>query len=293
VAVDPDRRGDAAITRQGELALHVAAPGATGSPCCWRPASSAHLQALGAVAQSRGLTLDEGGLRKSGTVLARAAEAEIYEALGLAFIPPELRETGEEVRLGQTGDLPELVDAGGLRGVLHAHTIASDGSDTLEDMACAPLQRGYAYLGLTDHSQTAHYAGGLKAERVALQQGEIDRLNRRWRSRELVRPALCERTDHLGPLLVSSGRYFAMRLSMAPGRLTAALSGDMALPAPDIDMRASRVLLQHRESEGPGGMVVSQVAGLERQREAIAQAWVECIERHHELLAVAREGART
>jgi DNA polymerase (family 10) len=67
-----------------------------------------------------------------------------------------------------------------LRGVLHAHTTESDGSDSLEDMAEATRQRGYAYLGLTDHSQTAHYAGGLKVEEVAAQQGAVDRLNKRF-----------------------------------------------------------------------------------------------------------------
>jgi DNA polymerase (family X) len=67
-----------------------------------------------------------------------------------------------------------------LRGVLHAHTTESDGSDSLEDMAEATRQRGYAYLGLTDHSQTAHYAGGLKVEEVAAQQRAVDRLNKRY-----------------------------------------------------------------------------------------------------------------
>src|SRR5581483_11872141 len=67
-----------------------------------------------------------------------------------------------------------------IRGVLHAHTDASDGVDTLEDMADATRQRGYRYLGLTEHSQTAHYAGGLKVDEVQAQQIEIDRLNKRY-----------------------------------------------------------------------------------------------------------------
>ena len=99
--------------------------------------------------------------------------------MGLPFIPPELRETGEEVAAAATGDLPDLVTQDDLQGVLHAHTDQSDGSDNLEEMAEATRQRGYAYLGLTDHSQTAHYAGGLKADRVAAQQRQIERLNTR------------------------------------------------------------------------------------------------------------------
>ena len=72
---------------------------------------------------------------------------------------------GKEVGLALDGKLPELVTQDDLRGVLHAHTTESDGSDSLEDMAEATRQRGYAYLGLTDHSQSAHYAGGLKVAR--------------------------------------------------------------------------------------------------------------------------------
>src|SRR5207302_7474779 len=76
--------------------------------------------------------------------------------------------------------LPELVTGKDIRGVLHAHTTESDGADTLEDMADATRSRGYAYLGLTDHSQTAHYAGGLKIDEVIAQQAAVDRLNRRY-----------------------------------------------------------------------------------------------------------------
>ena len=108
---------------------------------------------------------------KDGRVVAQRTEDEIYAALGLPYIAPELRETGKEVELAREGKLPELVTQGDLRGVLHAHTMESDGSDSLEDMAEAARQRGYAYLGLTDHSQTAHYAGGLKIQEVAAASG--------------------------------------------------------------------------------------------------------------------------
>ncbi|MBV9692723.1 MAG: PHP domain-containing protein, partial [Alphaproteobacteria bacterium] len=81
--------------------------------------------------------------------------------------------------LAQSGKLPDLVTQDDLHGVLHAHTTESDGSDTLKDMAEATRERGYSYLGLTDHSQTAHYAGGLKPDEVPVQQKEIDQLNKR------------------------------------------------------------------------------------------------------------------
>ncbi|MBV8683532.1 MAG: hypothetical protein JO111_11695 [Caulobacteraceae bacterium] len=177
VALDPHHHGDTTVIRQGELTLHVSDPQRYGVTLLLATGSSAHVDALRAIAKSKGLTLDHLGLRRNRTVVASETETEIYAQLGLPFIPPELRETGEEVRLAAAGELPELVTQADLRGVLHAHTTDSDGSDSLEDMAEAARKRGYGYLGLTDHSQTAHYAGGLKPDRVAAQQAAIERLN--------------------------------------------------------------------------------------------------------------------
>jgi DNA polymerase (family 10) len=101
----------------------------------------------------------------------------------LRFIAPELRETGEEVDFALDGELPELVTGNDIRGILHAHTTESDGGDTLEDMAQATKDQGYAYLGLTDHSQTAQYAGGLKPADVRAQQKHTDTLNKQFGSR--------------------------------------------------------------------------------------------------------------
>jgi DNA polymerase (family 10) len=100
----------------------------------------------------------------------------------LPFITPELRETGKEVGLALTGARPELLTDQDIRGTLHAHTTESDGEDSLEDMVQTTKDRGYAYLGLTDHSQTAHYAGGLKPAEVRAQQQHIDTLNNKFGS---------------------------------------------------------------------------------------------------------------
>jgi DNA polymerase (family X) len=179
VAVDPQHHGDTKIIKHGELTLHLAGPGRYGIALLRATGSAQHLEALTKLAQKRGMTLDAGGLGKKGRIVARATEEDIYTALGLPFIPPELRETGEEVQRGSSGNLPELVTRDDLHGVLHAHTTESDGADTLEGMADATRQRHYQYLGLTEHSQTAHYAGGLEADEVLAQQKEIDRFNGR------------------------------------------------------------------------------------------------------------------
>ena len=104
-------------------------------------------------------------------------ETEIYLALGLPFTDPELREGRGELELALKGKLPKLVNDQDLRGILHCHTDASDGTETLETMAKATRQRGFEYFGVADHSKSAHYAGGLSVEEIAQQHREADRLN--------------------------------------------------------------------------------------------------------------------
>jgi DNA polymerase (family X) len=94
-------------------------------------------------------------------------------------VPPELREGRNEIAQALAGNLPELVTDHDIAGILHAHTDRSDGLDTLETMAEAALSRGYEYVGVSDHSRSAHYAGGLSQQEIAEQQAEADGLNRR------------------------------------------------------------------------------------------------------------------
>jgi DNA polymerase (family X) len=109
--------------------------------------------------------LDADGLHK-GRVLIAASEREIYSALGLPFIEPELREGRGEIKSGLNGKPPQLVTDRDLRGILHCHTDASDGTETLETMAKATGERGFEYFGVADHSKSAHYAGGLSVEQI-------------------------------------------------------------------------------------------------------------------------------
>jgi DNA polymerase (family 10) len=183
VAADPHLHGaDRTIEQGDQLVVHVTRPERHGIALLLATGSDAHVDALRALARRKGLRLDRDGLSRNGRVVAQRTEEEIYAALGLPCIAPELRETGKEVQRALKGKLPELVTRDDLRGVLHAHTTESDGSDSLEDMAEATRERGYAYLGLTEHSQSAHYAGGLTEKEVAQQQRAIDRLNKRYGS---------------------------------------------------------------------------------------------------------------
>ncbi|HUQ82250.1 MAG TPA: PHP domain-containing protein, partial [Gemmatimonadaceae bacterium] len=103
-------------------------------------------------------------------------EPALYSLVGLACVPPEMREGLGELDAA-TRALPELVRLGDIRGVLHCHSTYSDGVVTIAEMAAAAKERGWSYLGITDHSQSAFYAGGLKPDDVARQHDEIDALN--------------------------------------------------------------------------------------------------------------------
>ena len=139
--------------------------------------SKEHNVALRARAQARGLKINEYGLYRGEALVECGDEAAFFAAMDLAHIPPELREGMGEIAAAEAGSLPELVTAADIRGMLHVHSTYSDGADSLAAMAAAVRARGYEYLGMADHSQSAAYAGGLKPDAVKRQWEEIDRLN--------------------------------------------------------------------------------------------------------------------
>lgn len=126
-------------------------------------------------AKDRGLKLNEYGLyREDGSLVPCKDEAGIFRALGLPYLPPELREDRGEFALTAT---PRLVEEDDLRGVIHCHSTYSDGRETIERMASAARGLGYEYFAICDHSQSAAYANGMKPERVLEQHREVDALN--------------------------------------------------------------------------------------------------------------------
>jgi DNA polymerase (family X) len=141
--------------------------------------SDAHLRELAAYAAGKGFSLNAAALWRGSQFVATPDEPTFYRALGLSFIPPELREGRGEISEAAQGELPRLVDQSDLKGFLHCHTSYSDGSNTVEQLALACKEAGYDYLGVTDHSQAAAYAGGLQADDLVRQAEEIDQVNRR------------------------------------------------------------------------------------------------------------------
>jgi len=130
---------------------------------------------LGMELSERGLFRTEGGAR-----IPCTGEAEVYGALGLAYIEPELREGTGEIEAALRAELPVLVSERDLRGIIHLHTTASDGRDSLEGMVAAARDAGYSFAAITDHSKSAGYAGGLDEARVLAQREEIRAMRRRF-----------------------------------------------------------------------------------------------------------------
>jgi len=165
--------------------LRVVAPESYGAALQYFTGSQAHGVALRTRAQKMNLTINEYGVFKqrngeTGEKVAGATEEEVYAAVGLAWIPPELREDRGELEAAADGTLPDLIELADIRGDLHMHTTSSDGKCSLEEIAEACRQRGYNYIGITDHSPALRVAGGLTEEEIIAQIQEITRLNERY-----------------------------------------------------------------------------------------------------------------
>jgi len=162
----------------GTAARVIATPPANlGAVLVQATGSESHLQALAAHATARGFALNAAGLWHGREFVPTADEAALYAALGLAEVPPELREGGDEIARAEARTLPHLIDLSDLHGFLHCHTTYSDGNVTVEAMANACRDAGYSYVGITDHSKAAAYAGGLAEADLVRQWAEIDEVN--------------------------------------------------------------------------------------------------------------------
>ena len=139
--------------------------------------SKAHNIEIRRLAQERKLKISEYGVFKGEKRIAGDTEESVYRAVGLPWVPPELRENRGEIEAARAGKLPKLVEFADLRGDLHAHTKATDGHNTLREMAEAARERGFEYIAVTEHSRRLTVAHGLDPQRLRKQMNEIDRLN--------------------------------------------------------------------------------------------------------------------
>ncbi|HLR31800.1 MAG TPA: PHP domain-containing protein, partial [Fodinibius sp.] len=177
-------------TQEGrQVDLRIVKPEQFPAALMYFTGSKEHNVVLRQRARERGLSLNEYGLfqldDEGNTNFEQAvdysSEADIYQKLDLHFVPAELREDRGEVDFFEQHEAMDLVTEDDIRGVLHAHSTWSDGKFSIKQMAQACIERGYEYLGLTDHSQTAAYAGGLSPDEVKQQWEEVDQLNEQFK----------------------------------------------------------------------------------------------------------------
>ncbi|MCX8032394.1 MAG: DNA polymerase/3'-5' exonuclease PolX [Thermoleophilia bacterium] len=168
------------VTHSGlNVDLRIVAPESYGDLLQHLTGSADHNVALRAHAQRLGYKVNEYNIEHlaTGKKITCPTEPEVYHTLGLAFIPPELRENQGEIEAAQTGALPQLIELSDLRGDLHVHSDWTDGRATLEQMALAARERGLAYICFCDHSQSLAMTGGLNPERLLAQVEAIRRLD--------------------------------------------------------------------------------------------------------------------
>ncbi|HEX5817707.1 MAG TPA: PHP domain-containing protein [Gemmatimonadales bacterium] len=162
-----------------ELTIRVVPPGAFPATLVLLTGSRAHVARLRVRAASLGLRLDRRGLWRDGGALDLVAENDVYAALELPAIAPELRESGEEVDAAERGALPDLVRVEDIRGDLHMHSTWSDGRDSIAAMVSAAEALGYEYVAITDHSKASAVARGLDEARLRQQAAEVADLRER------------------------------------------------------------------------------------------------------------------
>jgi len=170
-----------------QIDLRAVAPASYGAALLYFTGSKAHTIALRRMAQERGLKINEYGVYRGAESIAGETEASIYRALGLDYIEPELREMTGEIEGAAHHALPELARLADVKGDLHAHTSASDGTNSLEEMARAARDRGLDYLAITDHWRRPTAAHGFDATRLRQQGEAIDRLNAQTRGFTLLK----------------------------------------------------------------------------------------------------------
>src|SRR5436190_5161427 len=180
VAAQGDTRATVRLSSGLQVDLRVVEPSCFGAAMQYFTGSQAHNIELRKIAQAKKLKLNEYGVFRGSKCIAGRTEQDVYAALGLDWIPPELRENRGEIALAKAHELPQLVTLEEIRGDLQMHTDASDGKATLAEMIEAARKLGHAYIAITDHSPRTSMAGQTPAE-IRAQWKAIDRLNQGMR----------------------------------------------------------------------------------------------------------------
>jgi len=192
VLAEGSTKGSVITKEQIQVDLRVVPRESFGAALNYFTGSKEHNIRLRELAQQRGMKLNEYGLfEKTGSGrekrVAGASEEEVYRALGLSYIPPEIREDTGEIEASKRGELPTLVSLEEIKGDLHVHSNWSDGVLSLEELVMAGRRRGYRYILVSDHSESLRIAGGLSGKRLRSQIDEIDRINGKTKGFRLLK----------------------------------------------------------------------------------------------------------
>jgi len=170
------------VTRDGiQMDLRVVKPESYGSAQHYFTGSKAHNIRIRSLGVDRGLKINEYGVFKGEKSIAGKSEEEVFNSVGLPFIPPEMREDWGEIEAAKKRKLPHLIELKDLKGDLHIHSNWTDGRSAIEEMALAARKMGYQYIALCDHSPTIGITNGLTPQRLLKQKEEIKRLNRKFK----------------------------------------------------------------------------------------------------------------
>jgi len=253
-----------------QVDLRVVPPKSFGAALVYFTGSKSHNVHLRRIAQARGLLLNEYGLFREGSAVAGRTEQEIYRALGISWITPELREDRGEIEASAAGKLPRLIERGNLRGDLHTHSLYTDGHASIEAMVRQARDNGLEYIAITDHSRRLAMAHGLDPERLREQRKEIDRIQKKLTGITVLQGievdiledgTLDLPDDALGALdwVVASVHY---KLEQSSAQMTRRLCKAIRNRKVDVIGHPSGRLLGHRE---PSNFDLSEILRVARE----------------------------
>lgn len=172
-----------------QVDLRIVEKSAYGAALQYFTGSKDHNIVLRTMAQKAGLKISEYGVFRGTKKIAGKTETDVYKALGLPYIEPELREDRGEIEAAKSGRLPKLIQLSDIRSDLHIHTSFSDGISSLEEIVTASQKRGYSHIAIAEHSVSAGYAGGLSEDEIMRRCEEIDKLNSHLKNFRILKAA--------------------------------------------------------------------------------------------------------